>query len=137
MPWMITLHVVFLLIWSAALVYMPRLFIKEALSESVEERQQGYVMQRALYARVMTPSALLTVLAGSYLLFRQGFAGGWLPVKLVLVMLMVFFHIYCGMLMAGLRHHQVRHRPLFYHALPAIPVLLITGVVALVVAKPF
>lgn len=137
MPWMIALHIVFLIIWSAALVYMPRLFIKEALSDSMEERQQGYVMQRALYARVMTPSALLTVLAGGYLLFEQGFLGGWLPVKLVLVMLMVFFHVYCGMLMTELRHHQVRHRPLFYRALPAIPALLITGVVALVVAKPF
>ena len=137
MPWMIALHIVFVLIWSAALVYMPRLFIKEALSESAEERQQGYVMQRALYARVMTPSALLTVLAGGYLLFRQGFMGGWLPVKLVLVMLMVFFHVYCGMLMADLRRQHVRRRPFFYRALPAIPVLLITGVVVLVVAKPF
>lgn len=137
MPWMIAVHIVFLLIWSAALIYMPRLFIREALSDSQEEQQRGYVMQRALYARVMTPSALLTVLAGGWLLFQQGFAGGWLPVKLVLVMLMVFFHIYCGVLMAGLRHHRVRHRPWFYHALPMVPVLLITGVVTLVVAKPF
>lgn len=127
----------FLLIWSAALLYMPRLFIQEALSDNLEEQQRGYVLQRALYARVMTPSALLTVLAGGWLLFQQGFAGGWLPVKLLLVMLMVFFHIYCGMLMAGLRHQRVRHRPWFYHALPVVPAMLITGVVTLVVAKPF
>ncbi len=137
MPWIITLHIVFLLIWSAALLYMPRLFIKEATAETLEERQQGYVMQRALYARVMTPSALLSVVAGGYLLFQQGFSGGWLPVKLVVVMLMVFFHVYCGTLMAELRHQQVRHRLWFYRALPAIPALLITAAVTLVVAKPF
>lgn len=137
MPWMITLHIVFLVIWSGALIYMPRLFIDEAYSDNIESRKRAFVMQRALYSWVMTPSALLTVVAGSWLIFERGFEGGWFPAKLALVMLMVFFHAYCGRLMEELRLHHVRHRPIYYWSLPLVPLLLITGVVTLVVAKPF
>ena len=42
-------------------------------------------MQRWLYAFLMTPSALLTVGFGIWLIFERGFEGGWLQVKLALV----------------------------------------------------
>jgi protoporphyrinogen IX oxidase len=94
-------------------------------------------MQRTLYALVMTPAALLTVLAGMWLVFERGFVGGWLPVKLALVMLMTFFHAYCGSLMEDFRHNRVRHRLWYYRMLPGAPLVLITAVVTLVVWKPF
>jgi putative membrane protein len=137
MPLMITLHIAFLIIWSASLLYLPHLFVHQALTKDAESRKQAIVMQRMLYALIMTPSALLTVLAGGWLVFERGFSGGWLHVKLTLVLLMVFFHAYCGALMVHLRHHRFIHPLAVYRMLPAVPALLITGVVTLVVAKPF
>lgn len=137
MPLTITLHIVFLIVWSASLLYLPRLFITHAYAPDGESRYRTIMMQRTLYAWVMTPSALLTILAGSWLLFERGFEGGWLHVKLALVMLMVFFHAWCGMLMADLRRHRIWRRPALYRALPLAPALLIGGVVGLAVAKPF
>jgi putative membrane protein len=137
MSLMISLHIVFLIIWSAALLYFPQTFIHQVKEEDAEDPRQAIDMQHTLYVFVMTPAGLLTVLAGGWLLFERGFAGGWLPVKLSLVLLMVFFHVYCGNLMLDLKQHGPQHKLLFYRALSLAPVILITAVVTLVVAKPF
>lgn len=137
MSFMLSLHIVFLLLWSAALLYFPQLLTSQATAEDVGVQRRAIHMQRTLYAYVMTPSALLAVVAGTWLIFERGFGGGWLPVKLSLVLLMVFFHLYCGALMADFIRERVQRRLWFYRALPLLPALLITAVVSLVVAKPF
>jgi putative membrane protein len=134
---MLSLHIVFLLLWSAGLLYFPLLLVREATHHDKEARRSAVFMQRILYAQVMTPSALLAVLAGTWLIFERGFSGGWLHVKLSLVLLMVFFHVYCGALMAEFRHDRIHRRLLFFRLLPLVPALLITAVVTLVTAKPF
>lgn len=133
----LSLHIVFLIIWSAALLYFPQLLVRQAKDEDADAQRQVIHMQRTLYAYVMTPSALLTVIAGVWLIFERGFAGGWLHVKLTLVLLMVFFHAYCGTLLMEFKRAQVQRRIIFFRLLPALPALLITAVVTLVVAKPF
>jgi putative membrane protein len=137
MSLMLSIHIVFLLLWSATLLYFPRLLVLEADVDEVEARHRAVLMQHALYAYVMTPSALLAVAAGGWLIFEKGFVGGWLPVKLGLVLLMVFFHAYCGILMLEFRLQEVRRHIVFYQLLPLMPAVLITVVVTLVVAKPF
>jgi len=137
MSFMLAVHIVFLLLWAGALVYFPQLLVRQAVHDDVEARLHATHMQRMLYAYIMTPSALLAVAAGTWLVFERGFTGGWLHVKLGLVMLMVFFHVYCGALMAVFRRERVQQRLLFYRMLPLVPSLLIAAVVTLVVAKPF
>lgn len=133
----LSLHIVFLVLWSACLLYFPQLVVRQATIEDAQSEHDAMRMQRQLYAIVMTPAALLTVLAGIWLVFERGFVGGWLPVKLALVMLMAFFHAYCGSLMDDFRHQRIRHQLWFYRLLPLAPALLITGVVTLVTGKPF
>jgi putative membrane protein len=137
MSLMLTLHIIFLTTWSASLLYFPQLIIHEACGDTQEKEQQAVRLQRTLYALIMTPSAVLTVIAGGWLIFERNFIGGWLPVKLALVLLMAMFHAYCGTLMVDLEHHRVRDRLYWYRALPLIPAVLITGAVTLVVWKPF
>jgi protoporphyrinogen IX oxidase len=137
MSLILSLHIAFLIIWSATLLYFPQLFLQQAGTDDPETRREAIRMQHSLYVFAMTPSGLLTVLAGVWLLFERGFAGGWLPVKLSLVLLMVFFHLYCGNVMRELRLEGPQHRLLFYRMLSLVPALLILAVVTLVVAKPF
>jgi putative membrane protein len=134
---MLTLHIVFLLVWSGALLYFPQLFVKQAQADDNEAQGRSIKMQRTLYAWVMTPAALLTVIAGSWLIFERGFAGGWLHVKLTLVLLMVVFHVLCGALMDEFKREMVQRHILFYRLLPLVPATLIAAVVALVTGKPF
>lgn len=133
----LSLHIVFLLMWSASLVYFPHLLVREAIKDDIDAQRRAMVMQRNLYALIMTPSALLAVAAGIGLTFMRGFSGGWLHVKLVLVLLMVFFHVYCGSLMDAFQREHVRRQLWFYRILPVLPAMLVAGVVTLVTAKPF
>ena len=137
MSLMLSLHIVFLIIWSATLLYFPQMFVQQVETEDDEIRRQAIRMQHALYVFAMTPAGVLTVLAGGWLLFERGFAGGWLPVKLSAVLLMVFFHVYFGNLMLDLRAQEPQRGLLFYRALSLGPAILITVAVTLVVAKPF
>lgn len=133
----LSLHIAFLSVWAATLLYLPLLLARQAAAEDDHERQRLELMQRWLYAAVMTPSAVLTVLFGVWLIFERGFEGGWLPVKLLLVLLMGLFHVYCGRLLGSRTEARAGHRPLYYYALMPAPLLLILGVVTLVTAKPF
>lgn len=138
MLFVLSIHIASLLIWSAALIYFPCLLRQQAADGSPDIQRQTIHMQRTLYAYVMTPSALLTVFAGIWLIFERGFSGGWLPVKLALVLLMVFFHVYCGNRMHLFRSPSqggmAKSRAALLLLLPAT---LITAIVTLVSAKPF
>ena len=133
----LSLHIAFLLVWAASLLYMPALFLRQETAKDDDGREQLMLMQRWLFARLMTPAALAAVLFGTWLVFERDIAGGWLPVKLSLVLLMAAFHVYCGQLMVKLKHGRGLHRPAYYLALPAVPAGLIVAVLWLVSAKPF
>ncbi|MFA7386176.1 MAG: CopD family protein [Thiohalobacteraceae bacterium] len=137
MSFMLSAHILFLILWSASLLYFPQLVVREAATLDAEVEREAIRMQRTLYAWIMTPAGLLTVLAGSWLLFERGFEGGWLPVKLALVTLLAFFHAYCGSLMDDYKRGRIRRHLWFFGLLPLVPALLILAVVTLVVGKPF
>lgn len=116
---------------------MPLLLARQAAASGAEERHRLELVQRWLYASLMTPSALLTVVFGTWLVFERGFEGGWLPVKLALVLAMGWFHAYCGVLLGSRTVPGAKHRALYYYALLPAPALLIVAVITLVTAKPF
>ena len=138
MPLALSLHIVFLSIWAATLLYLPVLFARHALERDPQGRRRHMLMERWLYAAIMTPSAVLTVLFGVWLIFERGFEGGWLPVKLMLVLAMGLFHVYCGHVMVTMRRRTgLVARPAYYRALTVPSGLLVLAVVTLVTAKPF
>lgn len=133
----LSLHIAFVTVWAASLVYFPYLFSEQSRVEESDRNERLILLQRWIYAKVMTPSALIAVIAGTWLAFERGFSGGWLHVKLALVLLMVLFHAYCGKLMVDLKRHGFVRGMAFYRLLPILPAALATAVVVLVVGKPF
>jgi protoporphyrinogen IX oxidase len=116
---------------------MPALLARQAADPDHDARRRLELAQRWLYAALVTPSAILTVAFGTWLTFERGFEGGWLPVKLALVLAMGLFHVYCGVLLGKRTEARAVHRPLFYYALIPVPALLVVAVTTLVTAKPF
>jgi putative membrane protein len=135
-----SLHIIFMVTWFAGLFYLPRLFVYHALA-SPEDRvgiERFKIMERKLYRGIMTPAAVLTIAFGLWLWLGYGISGGWLHVKLVLVLALVAFHIYLGVLLRNFAHDRNRHGHVFYRWLNEIPALpLLIAIVFLVVMKPF
>lgn len=138
--WVKALHVIFMVTWFAGLFYLPRLFVYHAMSADAVSIVRFKVMERKLFWGIMTPSALLTTVFGLWLL--QGYAWQvygrqpWLHSKLVLVVLLIIYHIYCGKLMFDFKHDRNQHSHIWYRFFNEIPVLLLFGIVVLVIVKP-
>ncbi len=134
--WLKSLHIIFMVTWFAGLFYLPRLFVYHALSDDAISRERFKVMERKLFYGIMTPGALLTLIFGLWLWLSQSFSGLWLVLKLGLVLVLVVYHIYCGMLLMDFKHDRNRHGHVFYRWLNEFPVLLLIALVLLAVFKP-
>jgi protoporphyrinogen IX oxidase len=132
-----SLHIVFMVTWFAGLFYLPRLFVYHAQAGDTESIERFKIMERKLFYGIMTPGAVLTLLFGTWLWLGWGFGGGWLHVKLALVLLLVAYHVWCGLLLADFRNDRNRHGHVWYRWFNEAPVLLLVAIVFLVVLKPF
>ena len=140
MPIVKTLHIVFMVSWFAGLFYLPRLFVYHAMAAPDDRvgNERFRTMERKLYYGIMTPAAVLTIVFGLWLWLGYGFSGGWLHVKLALVLVLVVFHVYLGRLMRDFAQGRNRHGHVYYRWINEIPALpLLVAIVWLVVAKPF
>jgi putative membrane protein len=129
------LHIGLVSGWIACALYLPMLF--RAYCRAADDGRRGMLMAMVgrLYVGVMTPSAIGAVVLGTGLLF-YGFDGGWLPLKLSLVLLLVLFHLYCGRVLLLMEKGLVAHGPAYYGLLGVVPIPLLVAIVALAVTKP-
>jgi protoporphyrinogen IX oxidase len=139
MLWVKAFHLIFMVTWFSGLFYLPRLYVYHAMTEDSMGIARFKVMERKLFFGIMTPGAILTLVFGTWLLtyhwsaYLQQF---WLQLKLILVALMVFYHIYLGKLLRDFKYDRNRHSHVFYRWLNEIPVIFLMGIILLAVLKP-
>jgi putative membrane protein len=137
MLWIKSLHIIFMVTWFAGLFYLPRLFVYHAMSTDTVSVDRFKVMERKLFYGIMTPGGVLTIVFGVWLWLGYGFSGGWLYAKLLLVLVLIAYHLWCGKLVADFRRDNNRHGHVFYRWFNEFPVLILSAAVILVVVKPF
>lgn len=141
MLWIKSLHVIAMVAWFAGLFYLPRLFVYHVDCADEAGRLRFKIMERRLYRAIMTPAAVVTVLAGLALLVDYAWAAyskaGWLHAKLTLVALLVVYHWLCGRYLAALRDGRNTHSARFFRIFNELPTLVLVAVVCLTIVKPF
>jgi putative membrane protein len=148
MLWLKAFHLVGVVSWFAALLYLPRLFVYHAQiqgaqtpSSSIDDavgNARFKVMERKLFF-LMTVAAFLAIGFGAamllavpdYLLMR------WLHAKLVLVFMLIAYHGACFALVQQFAADRNSHSERWYRVFNEIPALLLIGIVILAVVKPF
>lgn len=139
MLWIKSLHIIAVLVWFAGLFCLPRLFVHHASAGDAASIERFKAMERRLYYGVMAPSAVASVVLGGWLTMSYGIGLGqhWLLAKIALVVALIVYHLYCGMLLEDLAHG--RHTPPhnWFRWLDRFPALAVAGAVLLVVLKPF
>ncbi len=136
MLWVKAFHIIFMVTWFAGLFYLPRLFVYHAMSDDSPSIERFKVMERKLFYGIMTPGAILTIVFGFWLWLGFGISGGWLHPKLLLVVLLIAYHLYCGKLLSNFRQDRNQHGHIFYRWFNEIPVVLLIAIVIFVVVKP-
>lgn len=140
MLWIKAFHIVFVASWFAGLFYLPRLFVNLATvpADSHAERERLLMMARKLYrfAGLLMVAALGLGL-WLWLANLAGYRGGWLYLKLALVVGVVGYHHACGSLLRSFEQLSNRHSERWYRVFNEVAVLIFTAIVVLVVVKPF
>ena len=131
-------HIVFVVTWFAGIFYLPRLFIYHAAASDAPSIERFQAMERRLFA-IMTIGASLALLFGlSMVLVAPGLLeSGWLRVKLVLVLVLIAYHVWCYRLMGDLRTGRRQRSSTWYRVFNEAPALLLIAIVILAVVKPF
>jgi protoporphyrinogen IX oxidase len=92
------LHIIFIVTWFSGMFYIPRLFIynTEAFEKPEPERsilqKQFSVMIRRLWLGITWPSAILTLILGTWMAFLYGSLQPWLWIKLAFVTGLYLYH---------------------------------------------
>lgn len=138
MLWIKSFHIIFVVSWFAGLFYLPRIFVNHAMATEPAEIARLKLMEAKLY-RFVTPIGALAIIFGLWLWlgYREIFSGGWLHVKLMLVLFLVAYHFYCGKLVKQFAADQNTRSHVFYRWFNEAPVLILAAIVILVTVKPF
>ncbi|WP_029010850.1 protoporphyrinogen oxidase HemJ [Azospirillum halopraeferens] len=138
--WVKALHVISIIAWMAAMLYLPRLFVYHcAVAPGSEASETFKVMERRLLRAIMTPAMIASWVFGIWMLvlIPEWFSQGWLHAKLTFVVLLSVMH---G-LMARWRREFAEDRnsrsQRFYRVMNEGPTLLMIGIVIFVIVKPF
>src|SRR5688572_22783674 len=143
MLWLKAFHVVGVVSWFAALLYLPRLFvyhsqIQGATIDDSAGNARFKIMERKLFM-IMTVAALIAITFGvamlawspDYLLMR------WLQLKLALVFVLIGYHGACFALLQEFAADRNTHSERWYRFFNEVPALLLIAIVVLAVVKPF
>lgn len=133
--WLKVLHIGAMAIWFTGLFFLPRLFVAHTRNETDADRAYLVPAANLLFFRIATPAALATAIAGMILL-AGGPSGAWLVMKLGVVAIAVFIHLYLGVLLYQLGQGHERHGPWVYRTLGWTPLVLLLAIAALTGAKP-
>lgn len=139
MLWVKSFHIIFMVTWFAGLFYLPRLFVYHAEAHDEISNERFKVMERKLYYGIVTPSGILTVGFGIWLLYLMDWVPLqllWMQVKIALVVLLIGYDLYCGRLVKDFKHDRNTRSHVWYRWFNEAPVIVLIAVILLVELQP-
>ena len=140
-PWIRAFHVVSMIAWMAALLYLPRLFVYHCeVAPGSREGERFKVMERRLYKQIMTPAMIASWCFGILLVLTPGsvsLTDGWFHVKLLCVLALSGVHGAMGGWRRAFLHDRNRRPQRFYRVMNEVPAALMVIIVIMVIVKPF
>ena len=135
-----SLHLISVISWMAGLLYLPRIFVYHAENSSEKKTSEIFkTMERKLFFYIMTPAMILSWIFGVILIHSIGFqqiGQTWMILKIILVIILTFYHFYLGKIVAQFKIDQNIHSHKYYRIINEIPTLLLILIVFVVVFKP-
>ena len=141
MLWIKALHIIAVIAWMAALLYLPRLFVNHVgLANGSEASEMLKGMERRLMRAIMRPAMLVAVVFGGLLLSMPGvvdWSMGWIYVKLASVLAMLAMHGLMEKYLAAFQRDANTRSSRFFRVINEVPAVLMIIIVIMVVLQPF
>ena len=139
MLWVKAFHIIAVIAWMAALLYLPRLMVYHASAAVGSEASETFkVMERRLLRGIATPAMLATFVFGFWMAWLIGaFDEGWLHMKLLFVVALAGYHGLLARWVRAFAQDRNTRTARFFRMVNEIPALLMVAIVILVVVRPF
>jgi putative membrane protein len=137
--WVKAAHIISVIAWMAAMLYLPRLMVYHADSPAGSEKAETFkVMERRLLRGIANPAMIASWIFGLWTATSMGFwSDGWLHAKLACVVALSVFHMAMARWVRMFAEDRNPHAARFYRIANEVPTVLLVAVVILVVVKPF
>ena len=138
-----SLHIIGFVAWFAGLFYLVRMFVYHAEAadkpESIREdwKKQYTLMQWRVYKIICTPAMMFTWTCGIVMLINSPYflEQSWMQVKLVFLVLMTVYHLYCKGIISKQENGQSTYTSFQFRLLNELPTLFLAIIVILAVVK--
>jgi putative membrane protein len=136
--WFKALHVTFVVAYFSGLFYLPRLFVYHADAKDQVSHDRFVIMERRLYGLIHLAGGLavlfgiLMVVTSPSLLQMH-----WLQVKLVLVVGLLVYQVWCKRLLVAFRDGRNTRSAKWFRVFNEVPALVLIAIAILAVVKPF
>ena len=133
------LHLIAIISWMAGLLYLPRIFVYHAETKNDDVKNTFKIMERRLFVYIMNPAMILSWLFGLILIHSigiQSFSEFWLIAKIVLVILLTFYHFFLFNCLNKFSLDRNAHSSKFFRVINEVPTVLLIVIIFLVVFKP-
>ena len=135
-----SLHLIAVISWMAALLYLPRIFVYHAENIDLKKTSEIFkLMERRLFNYIMMPAMILTWVFGILLIGNLGlniFYELWVILKGILVLLLTYYHFYLGKCVRLFATDQNTKTSKFFRIINEVPTILLILIVFIVIFKP-
>lgn len=138
MLWLKTFHILFVMSWMAGIFYLPRIFVHYVEGKKAGQQVDRLaIMAKKLYG-FMTIMMMFAVGTGLWLwLAYWPLSMGWLHVKLLFVLLLIIYHLWCKQRMKEMQGGTLTEYAVNYRWLNELPLIFTLVILIMVVVKPF
>ena len=138
--WIKAVHLIAVMSWMAAMLYLPRLFVYHVDAKKGSVQSETFkTMEFRLLRYIATPAMLITWILGIMLLAANPdiASNGWIHFKILLVFLLTGFHGACAGWMKKFARDENTKSQKFFRIANEVPTVFMIVIVMLAVVKPF
>tara|TARA_B100001167_G_C16719259_1_gene280341 strand:+ start:361 stop:819 length:459 start_codon:yes stop_codon:yes gene_type:complete len=139
--WIKSFHVISVIAWMAAMLYLPRLFVYHSTVEkNTDSSEMLKTMEYRLQKFIMNPAMIFSVFFGSLLLLTKNIVNWqevWIYIKLFSVFCLVLVHYKLSKYRQDFFNDNNKKTKNFYKIINEIPTILLIIIIIMVYIKPF
>lgn len=138
--WILAFHVISITIWMVMLTYLPKLFIyHEKYQGQAKEIEILKFQENKLY-KVGIIGMIFSIKFGLIMLYLNPYllkSGGWIHIKLTLVVILCAYQYFCKYFMNQLAKSNTTKSETFFRIFSVIPEIITCIIIILTIVKPF
>ena len=139
------IHIIGFVAWFAGLFYLVRMFVyhTEAYDEDEPKKEilrtQYSLMEWRVYSIICNPAMMITWTFGLLMIYMYGYdwfaISHWLHIKIVILILMTVYHLYCKSLIRKLENNKTGFSSTQFRLFNEVPTLFLIIITSIAVFK--